>query len=157
MFLAILTLTSVCLDVDDPQESAKKELAKLEGTWRLVGAEEVGHVIGREDAKKEQEELIFKGDTLTQRNRGNVIQDFKVSIDPSKNPKEMTLRFSKGSYEGKMCLAIYALEGDQLKICTETKLRPSRGGPRPNVFSTQKTQEPSKHPGVLLFILERQK
>jgi uncharacterized protein (TIGR03067 family) len=90
-----------------------------------------------EDAKKEEEQFIFKGDILTVRKHGKVLIEFKVSVDPSKNPKEMDLHFTGGANAGKTCLAIYSLDGDQLMICTETKLRPSRGGPRPNVFTTQ--------------------
>src|SRR5206468_187392 len=114
-------------------------------------------VLTRKEANDEDFEFVFKGDLLTVRKDGQVADEFKISLDPSKKPKEMDLRFTKGDREGKKCLAIYTFEADQLKICTETKLRPSRGGPRPNVFSTQKNQEESKHPGLLLFILERKK
>ena len=157
MFPAVVMLSSVLVCADDPQDAIKKELMRLEGTWQGVGGEEVGYVLTPEAAKKEEEEFVFKGDTLTVRKHGKVLVEFKVSINPSKNPKEMDLRFTKGDNEGKMCLAIYSLEGEQLRICTETKLRPSRGGPRPNVFTTQKPQEEPKRPGLLLFILERRK
>jgi uncharacterized protein (TIGR03067 family) len=157
MSSTILLLSLVLLGPDDAQAETKKEMTKFEGTWRGVGGEEVGRVFTREEANEEQEEFIFKGDLLTVRKDGQVAEEFKISVDPSKKPKEMDLQFTKGDLQGKKCLAIYTFEGDQLKICTETKLRPSRGGPRPNVFSTQKNQEESKHPGLLLFILERKK
>jgi uncharacterized protein (TIGR03067 family) len=157
MLPTVLLLSGFLVAAEDSQAAAKKELANLEGTWRGVGGEEVGHVLTPEDAKKEEEEFVFKGDSLTVRKHGKVLREFTISIDPSKTPKEMDLHFTKGDDEGKKCLAIYTIEGDRLKICTETKLRPSRGGPRPNVFSTQKAEDQSKRPGLLLFVLERQK
>jgi uncharacterized protein (TIGR03067 family) len=157
MLSALLLLSGAFVGADAPQATIKKELARLEGTWHGVGGEEAGDVLTPEAAKKEEEEFIFKGDTLTVRKHGKVQREFKVSVDPSKNPKQMDLRFTQGDHQGKTCLAIYSIEGDQLKICTETKLRPSRGGPRPNVFTTQKTQDESKRPGLLLFVLARQK
>jgi uncharacterized protein (TIGR03067 family) len=156
-FLLLSIVPTSFDNIDNGQTETKKELAKFEGIWEGVGGEEVGHVLTREAAKDEDEQFIFKGDRLTVRKDGKVQDEFKISVDPSKNPKEMDLHFIEGKYEGKKCLAIYTFEGDQLKICTETKLRPSRGGLRPNVFSTQKNQDESKHPGLLLFVLERRK
>jgi uncharacterized protein (TIGR03067 family) len=152
-----LLLLGALLGADDRPAAPQTELSRLDGTWRLVGGEEVGTVLTREEAWKEEEEFIFKGDTLTIRTRGKVVVELKVAIDPSKNPNEMDFVFPQGNNVGKKCLGIYSLSGDQLKICLETKLRPSRGGPRPNVFSTQKKQEAGKHPGLLLLIFERQK
>jgi uncharacterized protein (TIGR03067 family) len=142
---------------EDRESLAKTELAKLEGTWREVGGEEAGYVLTPEAAKKEECEFVFKRNSLALRIHGKVGDEFKFSVDPFKNPKEMDLVFTKGKNIGKKCLAIYSVSGDQLKICTGTKLRPTRGGPRPNVFTTQKTQEESICPGLLLIILERQK
>ena len=157
MFPATLLLLCVFGGADDRQDAAKNELAKLEGTWYGVGGEEGWRVSTPEEAKMDEEEFIFKGDLLIIRRHGTVAGELKMSVDPSKDPKEMDLIFTKGDNAGKKCLAIYTIAGGQLKICTETKLRPSDGGPRPNVFSTQKRQEKSKRPGLLLFILERQK
>ena len=78
-------------------------------------------------------------------------------IDPSKSPKELDLHFTEEDKKGKVCLAIYELDGDKLTICTNTKLRPTDDEKRPNVFSTKKPGERGEVPGKLLFVLERQK
>jgi uncharacterized protein (TIGR03067 family) len=157
MLPMICLLSTFTLGADTAEAAAKKDQAKLEGTWRLVGGEEVGHVLSPEDAKKEEEQCVIKGDKLTILHRGKVKGEVKFTLDPSKNPREMDLHFIEANKKGKKCLAIYALEGDKLTLCMETKMRPSRGGPRPNVFSTKKTTEKGKHPGLLMFVLERQK
>jgi uncharacterized protein (TIGR03067 family) len=153
----LLCLVLCSAATHDAPPDAKKELAKLEGTWREIGGEEVGRVETAEEAKGEEIEFIFKGNVLTIRKHGKVEGELKVSLDPSKDPKELDLEFTEGKGKGKKCLAIYSLEGDRLRICTNTKLRPTDDEQRPNVFGMKKAEKEGQQPGLLLFILERQK
>jgi uncharacterized protein (TIGR03067 family) len=157
MFSIALLVSLVGPGADTTRAGTQKELAQLQGTWRGVGGEEAGTILTPEEARKEEAEFIFKENTLTIRMHGKVLREFKVAVDPSTDPKELDLRFTQGKDEGKVCLAIYRIDGDRLTICAATKLRPARDERRPNVFSTQKSQGKSKRPGLLLFILERQK
>lgn len=152
----LLILLALSLATDDAADVRKKELARLEGKWQGVGGEEVGTVLTREDAEKEGEELVFKGDTVKFLREGKLLAEFTLTLDPSKTPREITFHFT-GELKGKKCLAIYALEGDKLTICTATKMRPTKDDMRPNDLSTMKTTEKGKRPGLLLFILERKK
>jgi uncharacterized protein (TIGR03067 family) len=137
------------------QKDTEKEVAKLQGTWRGVSGEELGTVL--KDTKDEEIEFVFKGDSLVVKQHREVTAEFKFSLDPSKSPKELDLHFAEADKKGKVCLAIYELDGDKLTICTNTKLRPTDDEKRPNVYSTKKPGEKGQIPGKLLFVLERQK
>jgi uncharacterized protein (TIGR03067 family) len=74
-------------------------------------------------------------------------------VDPSKKPATIDLVFTDEKNKGEKVLGIYALENDELKICLNTKFRPSKkDDPRPTEFATK-----SGGPGRLLFVLKREK
>src|SRR5262249_29832796 len=142
-------------EAKDASERGQKERAKLQGHWCLGGGPEGDHVSARKADEKEGLEISIKGNELILRRRDQVLVVCRISLDPEKNPKEMDLHFVKAKQDGQVCLAIYALSGDQLKICTNTKLRPTAGEPRPTVFSTQAQAAQGQRPGILLLVLER--
>jgi uncharacterized protein (TIGR03067 family) len=157
MLQLVCLLSMICTKADEAPKEAQKELEKLQGTWRLVSGEESGDELTPEAAKRERMQFIFKGETLIIKHKDQVIEEFSVTVDPSKDPKQIDLRFTKGDDKGKICLGIYSIDGDQMKICTNTKLHPTTKEKRPNVFSTKDSREESKIRGLMLCNLERQK
>jgi uncharacterized protein (TIGR03067 family) len=88
---------------------AKSDQAKLQGKW-------VRELNGQKGELKFDKSAFV----LTLHAKGEVIKG-TFKIDPSKTPKEMDLTITESDdpkEKGQAFLAIYAVDGDTLKICT---------------------------------------
>ena len=110
-------------------DTSKKEMKKLEGTWATVSIEAAGQKVTDEDKIKTRK-LTTKGDKYTMKVGDETVQG-TVEINPSKNPKTIDIKPDTGSNKGKTLLGIYELDGDNLKICLALP-----GKDRPTVFAT---------------------
>ncbi|HJZ55981.1 MAG TPA: TIGR03067 domain-containing protein [Gemmataceae bacterium] len=121
------------------EDDAAKDLAKLQGKWKLVAEElngkvtkcDDGHVIGFE----KDIEIDYDAD-------GGVAAKATIKLDTSKSPKEidMTVTFIAifPKEKGKTIQGIYRLEGDELTLafpCAPFRQRPKE-------FTTKKELEP---------------
>jgi uncharacterized protein (TIGR03067 family) len=135
--LLLLAAPSIALGDD-----AKKEEAKIDGTWLATSAE----LAGKKLPQKEGESITLtlkKGDyelVAESPDKGT------VTYNDSADPKEMDIKGVEGPNKGKTFLAIYELSGDKLKICYDLT-----GKDRPTEF---KTRPKSK---LLLITYERKK
>jgi uncharacterized protein (TIGR03067 family) len=94
------------------EDVAKKELAKLEGTWQLVLAETDGQKLPDEQVKQIRvvilagKHTVYFGDKI-------VAEEVTFRVDPTKKPKQVddTLK------DGKKIRGIYELQGDTLRSC----------------------------------------
>jgi uncharacterized protein (TIGR03067 family) len=100
------------------EENAKKEKERLQGTWKLVMVE------GNGESKKDEEDgrFVFSGDEFTFKKGDQVLYQGKFKLDLSKNPKAIDLEIAEAAAanenrKGKTSLGIYALDGDNLKLC----------------------------------------
>src|SRR5262249_18478300 len=115
----------------DAPADAKKEKEKLQGTWKAVTVETGGQ------SKDDTQDicLILAGDEFTFKRGDGIIGKGKFKIDPCKNPKQIDLEITedptKEENKGKTVLAIYAVDGDQLKWC----LSKPGGVERPKEFA----------------------
>jgi uncharacterized protein (TIGR03067 family) len=111
--------------------AAKADQEKLQGTWRIVSAELAGQQAG---AQLMTQRFTFEGDQILRSG-----EKVTYKLDATKNPKEID--FVGGQPEP----AIYAFEGERLKLCIAV-----RGAPRPTEFASR--------PGVMhmLLVLERE-
>jgi uncharacterized protein (TIGR03067 family) len=123
-----------------PDDDVKKELGKLEGTWKTVAQEANGK---REDKDKiKKHDFVFEGEKL-------IIKDAKksrehsIKIDPKQTPKTIELTDPEGDPVGR---GIYKLDGDSLTIAIT---KPSFD--RPTEFTTKKG---SNH---VVVVLKREK
>lgn len=103
----------------DKAELVKKELAALQGTWKLLSWEEDGKVI---PIAKDNSGWSVKGTKV----RNGPIEGTLELIDPTKTPAQLNIQFS----ERKLDEFIYVRAGDYLIMCGQ------RGGPRPSGFKT---------------------
>jgi uncharacterized protein (TIGR03067 family) len=116
---ALLTVAA-----DDKKDDAiKDEMAKLEGTYMCVSTEQ--------DGMKADGDVIKKLKLVIKDKKWSVYINDKVStaatftIDPTKKPKTVDMTGTMGGDKGKKYLAIYDLDGDDLKLCIgDTKTRP---------------------------------
>jgi uncharacterized protein (TIGR03067 family) len=93
-------------------DAAKKELAKLQGTWQLLSAETDGKKLPEEQVKqirvviKDEKHTVYFGEKV-------VAEGVAFKVDPTRSPKEVedTLR------DGRKIRGIYELDGDTLRSC----------------------------------------
>ena len=143
---AVLALTAgLSLAAGDGNKKAlDMEYAKLEGTWQVVSLEVDGMKIPKETIKESK--LIIKGKEFTMKEK---VATYKgtFSIDPSKKPKTIDVKFREGPEKGNTSLGIYELDGDDLKLCLSvtTKERPTEFSAKPKSghgFEVLKREKP---------------
>jgi uncharacterized protein (TIGR03067 family) len=97
---------------DKKEESLKKELKSLEGTWTVESLS----FQGKPDKGAGGEFVITEGKiTIKKKDGTNETVSFK--IDPSKKPKQMDFTPEEEKKNAAPGKAIYELDGDTLKIC----------------------------------------
>jgi uncharacterized protein (TIGR03067 family) len=125
--LLVSGLTAAPVPKED-KDAVKNELAKLQGSWRIVSYEI--------DGVKLPDEAI-KDMVVTFKDSDYSFEDSKTtgtiaSIDPTKKPKQIDYKLCSGDEEGKTELAIYELDGDKFKDCIAKP-----GKDRPTVFTAR--------------------
>jgi uncharacterized protein (TIGR03067 family) len=130
----LASATTVCLLIlagaqAGEQDALKKEIERLRGTWSV----NVPH--GGDEVKGQ---FAVYGDESFEINLGGNHVNGVRKIDPSKNPKEITLTLDRSE---KSLLGIYKLEGDKLTLCF--------GAKRPTEFKAKE--------GTTLWVLTRAK
>jgi len=116
---------------DDPKEDEnKKELKRLEGTWKLQWFIDKDGKKARPEENKMMVIFTFKGDALRveMENDGRKIEDHpRIRVDASKTPRTLDFIATVGDAKGKTTMyAIYVLEGDTLKIFSSLEKRPTK-------------------------------
>jgi RNA polymerase sigma factor (sigma-70 family) len=107
-----------------PAEPPTEDQDKLQGTWRLVTAENDGLRIGEGRPELTDSRLVFEKGSftffytlrseLTEPEAKKAVGDF--TLDTKRSPKVMTLAWKERPWNfGRK--AIYALDGDTLKLC----------------------------------------
>jgi len=101
----------------------------MDGTWKPVAAELAGEQWTKQvlDSMK----LILKDDNYTVQ-VGEQSDEGEVKRDPSKSPKTMDIKGTKGPNKGRTFLVIYELKGDELRVCYDLS-----GKSRPTEFATK--------------------
>jgi uncharacterized protein (TIGR03067 family) len=112
-------------------EDNKEEVKKLNGEWSMASMEMMG---------KAAPEAGFKNTRLINKDGEYLVKAESedkgtVSVDASKSPKQMTIKGTEGVNKGKTFLAIYELNGDELKVCYDLA-----GKEFPNAFKTEPGQ-----------------
>ena len=148
----VMAVAAALSQASDPtKDPATRELAKLQGTWVMVGAEEKGNPLTPQEVKEEDWTLVVKGNTLTWLRRGKVAQRWTVRLDPKKQPATMDLIYPDGSGTNH---ALYSLTGDKFTLCVSKKFKPNEPKHRPKKLTTRKGGD---QPGMVLCTFERQK
>ena len=131
--LLLATTTSLLIAADAKEDEAKKELRKFQGTWVLVS--------GEKDAEKIKDEHVKQSKITWERHRATLLTPHQsketiradITLDPSKNPKQMDWIRVTEPGKGKRMLAIYEfIDEDQYRICYAPP-----GKERPKDFSTK--------------------
>src|SRR5262249_28307221 len=116
------------------KKAAASNRPPLDGRWVFVAAEYQGRQVSHEEAKDNYpSELLFRGDQYGITWAGKQ-HEGSLRVDPTKDPAE--LDFTRSVFAGlKPGKAIYALDGDRLKVCLAF-VGPDADPPRPTSFQT---------------------
>jgi uncharacterized protein (TIGR03067 family) len=125
---------------DDPKrEAIRKELKRMEGTWRIARLELGGQkLIADQDLGRWRIVIDAEG-------RGKALLDGKVTdqavskIDPTVRPKITDITYTEGPAKGRTVPGIYELDDDTYTICFDMG-----GMTRPKEFASK--------PGTMLVL-----
>jgi uncharacterized protein (TIGR03067 family) len=136
--LGIATAGLMLLAADAPDDAARKDGEKLQGTWKVTG------VIGADGKKLPADEipdvkLTFEGDKMTHSQGGNAGAKFTFKLDPSKK----TATYELTGENGRVVKGIYLIDGDDLKYAAE-----GDGKESPKDFDAK---------GIVITMLKREK
>jgi len=126
---ALLALAAGLLVAAAPNDDAKNDLKKLEGTWVLASGENDGKKISADTLKTGQ--LMIDGDKHTVKVSDTTYKGTH-KLDPSSKPKTIDITDTEGPFKDKTVLGIYELDGDEFKICYAAP-----GKDRPKDFSAK--------------------
>jgi uncharacterized protein (TIGR03067 family) len=112
-------------------DSAKKELARLDGTWKFVKVEAPDKIA---EAMASASVVQFQGNKMkiTVSTDRKVVHEAKIALDPGKKPKTMDITALDGPTKGETDKWIYELDGDTLKMACDPQ------GERPGDFTYKK-------------------
>ena len=125
VFLVVAPLAAPGAD-DSAQRREQAEQEKLAGAWRVVSVEVDGRALPAQQFRGLT--MTFQGGNFTaQQGRGEK-QEGTYKIDPARGPKQIDIRRQNGPPEGRHQLAVYALAGNTLKICSAGSDKERPGG-----------------------------
>jgi RNA polymerase sigma factor (sigma-70 family) len=108
------------------EDAGKDDLKKLQGTWRLVAAEEGGKAVPPQNFGRDTH-WVFDGTKATFTSGKRVLTG-TVTLDPAKDPRWIDLTVGKDF----VLRGIYELKGDTLRLSL-----PPAGAERPTEFRTR--------------------
>jgi RNA polymerase sigma-70 factor (ECF subfamily) len=118
----------------DKKVAAKEtDAEKLQGTWKAISFENAGKPAAENVVKDFR--LVIGENKFTFSPTGNKNQS-TFTVDPSKEPKEITLTPLQGPMKGRPVTGIYRLEGDTLTLCVCNVS--DKPGDKPDAFKTEK-------------------
>lgn len=123
-----MVCTFACLAWLAPCRGENKAKDAVQGTWIPMEAEFAGQPFPQEVLKSMKLEIKDDQYIVT---ANNVTDTGKVKWDDSKSPKEVDITGSVGPNKGKTLMAIYAIDGDTMKVCYDLS-----GKARPKEFKT---------------------
>jgi uncharacterized protein (TIGR03067 family) len=121
------------------QDAVKKELAKMQGTWKVVCVVINGQELKEDDIKDDR--LIIKDDRFMLKG-GKQQLEGKLTLDPGKTPKELDAEATGSDKKVTKSVGIYQLTGDTLKVCYSVP---------PNERPTEFTSEPKSARALVVY------
>jgi uncharacterized protein (TIGR03067 family) len=128
-----LAVADVWAVADRPpkKDRGKEEVQKLDGSWVLVTLQHNGTTFGQDVLKGRR--TTIQGGKYSSTLDGKLVVAAVLTLDPSKKPRWLTMRYTGGANKGKTYLGIYDLNRDTLHLCITTD-----GKTRPKDFSAPK-------------------
>lgn len=118
--LAVLAVALLGAAGDEPSAEAKKDLAKLQGTWETVSLNYNGKDFPADGSGSFR--FVFKGDQITVTGNKAIQKEYariKFKLDPATTPRLVDLTVSAGSQLNAAMEGIYEIKGDELRLCVK--------------------------------------
>jgi uncharacterized protein (TIGR03067 family) len=141
--LVVMAAAFMVIAVPSHGEAPDKDTAKIQGSWKVVSLEADGDQGPVEIVAKLK--LVFKDGNLTFTPGEPGFTNYEYKLDPSTKPPSFDMTHAGGKDKGDTTKGIYAMDGDDLKICF------GKDGQRPKKF-TAKAES-----GQTMYVLKREK
>jgi uncharacterized protein (TIGR03067 family) len=129
------------------QGAVENELARFQGTWRVIEVEENGRKVPADKLREADVTVEIKGDKHTLKSGGQSQGTVTIKLDPTATPKRYDMVLPPGApNEGKDPKGIYELDGDTWKFCQDKS-----GKGRPTEFSGKAGS------GWVMVVMKREK
>ena len=117
LIVGLLIMLAASLIIAEPskQDLAKKDMDGIQGTWKIVTLEADGKQAPAEIVATLK--FVFKDDTLTIVPGEPSFTNYKFKLDRATKPAGFSMTHADGTQKGQTDEGIYALNGDDLKIC----------------------------------------
>jgi uncharacterized protein (TIGR03067 family) len=141
----LVVACGLLIGADDAADKAKKEVAKLQGTWKATSLQYNGMDI----ADKYPIQLVFKDGQATVGSSKEVEKEYTKIIfkpDPSTDPKAVDLVIAAGVQKDAVLEGIYKIKDDELTICAKVF-----GQERPTEFASKEGSS------IVLVVLKKEK
>jgi uncharacterized protein (TIGR03067 family) len=142
----LVVVCGLLVGADDAADKAKKkEVAKLQGTWKATSLQ----YNGKDIADKYPIQLVFKDDQATVGSSQEVEKEYTKIIfkaDPSTDPKAVDLVIAAGVQKDAVLEGIYKIKDDELTICAKVF-----GQERPTEFASKEGSS------IVLVVLKKEK
>ena len=126
------------MDMISGMHKTPSTIAKLQGSWEITTLEVDGNPMPSTGSQ-----IVIKGDRFSSLGMG-VTYEGKISVDDSKAPFAIDLKFTAGPEKGNTNHGIFEFIGEQWRLCLQMT-----GGDRPKKFAT------SRGSGLALETLQR--
>jgi len=129
LLTSLVVLCAATLFAAEKQgQKPKTDQELIQGTWKVVSAQESG----KSPTIPDDLRFLITADTLMIKPGKDDPIGMKYKLDPSKKPKAMDTTHEIDPGKPTSQLAIYALDGDELKLCLD-----AAGKPRPTKFESK--------------------
>ena len=111
---SLLLLATFLRAGEQPAPKSEEEQKKLQGVWLFTAIEQNGVKLGKDQLADGK--WVFEGNNSTLK-FGTTVQESKLTLDPSKDPRQINLAVNAGPDKGKTYRGIYKFVDDELIIC----------------------------------------
>jgi uncharacterized protein (TIGR03067 family) len=117
--LCVLLAVSAAAAGAQEGDLAQKEVAALQGAWKVVSLNEEGRKVPEAKIKERigDGRLTFAGNKVSFKNPKGEKEEGTYKVDPTGRPKTIDVMPGTGDAKGKTLLGLYNLEGDELTLC----------------------------------------
>jgi uncharacterized protein (TIGR03067 family) len=133
------------LAADDPKAEAKKDLAKVQGTWTTKSLT----YDGKDLSDKYKLTFVFKDDRVSVEGNDEVKKEYAkaaIKLDASTSPRCLDIKVIGGNQKDVAMEGIYEVKGDRFTLCVKVL-----GKERPTKFASPDGSS------IALLVLEREK
>ena len=111
-------------------EPSQKDIEAMQGVWTIESFTLDGNKVSGEQLKNWRR--IVERNHATWKNGAATMVELDIKFDPSQEPMTLDSMIATGDSKGQTFLAIYELNGDELRVCFA-----STGKPRPTEYSSK--------------------